>query len=443
MNDSIYPATHTGGAATALYCLVAVTLLCFCGHVGAETSGDRVRTLIDEQFVRYDPDYRQHRQQYGAQLAALGNRLAQIEAQGRELHCSRQIYLEAKWLHRYTAHWDKLVDKLARLELSLEDDDQQFATRQSPTSGVWGACFEAYFLRIGATVQALETLASRGEKPRYPIRTDGVFDTGKKLLTGLQDLLISDIARTGVDHRGELSSLLTSFSQGLFKQYIRDHADDKVVRLQDVSTESMEEAFRFFLAGAQDPVTGYWGAWYLVDGNVHKTTDLSMTYHIVSYTRGGVGRWLEIINTTFAIEHERYPYGWRHKGRYNNHNLYDVAKILKFGWPHMSEAQRTVAGNHIETGLQWSLSNTIAPDGSFAYDSSFSDSLADEFYFGVSFLDVVGYWRPKRRFWARGREFDDNETLCCRIKARLEALSLEGWAAEGAREKLARNCGVC
>lgn len=407
-------------------------------------AGEEIRTLIEEQFVRYDSDYHVNRELHGARLKALSERMAELEAEGRGLQCSKQIFLEAKWLHRYTAHWDELADKLDRLETSLEDQDQTFATRQVPTTGFWGVCYEAHFMRLGATIDALSGLFSQGEKPRYRLRADGPLSTGKKLLLRLQDLLVSDIANTGTNNRAELASLLTSISQGLFKHYMREGLVDRIDFRSDSTLETISEAFRFFLSGAQDSETGYWGAWYLVDGKVHKPVDLSMTYHIVAYTKGkGIEDWPQIIATTFAIEPEAYPYGWRHQGRYNNHNNYDVAKIYKYGWPHMSESQRVEARSQLASMVAWSLSDTVQADGSFEHDPTFSDSLADEFYFGVSFLDVVGYWQPERRFWTQETAFEDAAELCCRIQRRLDELGLNGWAADGAKRTLERNCSAC
>ena len=261
--------------------------------------------LIRRQFEIYDPDYQVHRQRYGERLTALAKALAEAQANGRILHCSQQMFLEAKWLHRYTGHWSRLEDKLKRIEKS------------------------------------------------------------------------------------------------------------------------------------------YWGAWYVVSGKIHKSVDLSMTYHIIAYTKGRVEHGPHIIATTTAIEADPYPYGWRHMGRYNNHNLYDVAKIYKFGWPHMSPAERHRTKTQIRSMIEWSLSNTLEADGSLVADSTFSDSLADEYYFGVSFLDVVGYWQPERRFWTDAPADRDAAATCCRLKHWLEQLDLEGWAAEGAMRKLERSCGQC
>ncbi len=421
--------------------LVAVVFSALTSAPAAATKD--FHDLIRRQFEIYDPDYQVHRQRYGERLTALAKALAEAQANGRTLHCSQQMFLEAKWLHRYTAHWSRLEDKLKRIEKSLSDDDQSFATKQLPTDGFWGICHEEWFMRLSATIDEIAILSDRGEQLRYRLRSAGKLNTGKKLLTRLQDLLVSDIANTGIDYRGELSSLITTFAQGAFKPHLRDILLESVDLRSSANLETLTEAFRFFLSGAQDPVTGYWGAWYVVNGKIHKSVDLSMTYHIIAYTKGRVEHWPHIIVTTTAIEADPYPYGWRHMGRYNNHNLYNVAKIYKFGWPHMSQAERHRTRTQIRSMLEWSLSNTLEADGSLAADSTFSDSLADEYYFGVSFLDVVGYWQPERRFWTDAPADEDAAATCCRLKNWLEQLDLEGWAAEGAMRKLERNCGQC
>jgi hypothetical protein len=421
--------------------VLAVHLLSVCARAEAD---DDPQDLIRRQFEIYDPDYQKHFEYYGNRLEAMSRSIAQAEASGQSLHCTQQLFLEAKWLHGYTALWDRLEDKLKRIEQSLDDRDQSFAAQQSPVDGLWGPCYEEHFMRLGATVDGLASLAARGQQPRYRLRPTGRMDTGKKLLSRLQDLLVSDIAHTGVDNRAELGSLITTIAQGTLKPYLRDmlvenidltHPSDRV--------NSLTEAFRFFLNGAQDPTTGYWGAWYIVDDKIIKTIDLSMTYHIVAYTKGGVDYWPQIIDKTQAIEAGSYPYGWRHNGRYNNHNLYNVAKIYKFGWPHTSEPTRSKLGQQIASMLDWSLKNTLGPDGTFLHDPTFSDSLADEYYFGVSFLDEIGYWRSEKRFWTNAPVDQGAPALCCRLKHRLKDLDLEGWAADGAMVKLEGSCGQC
>ena len=399
--------------------------------------------LIMRQFEIYDPDYQIHHEQFGERLKAMSEAIAEAEADGRNLYCSQQMYLEAKWLHRYTAHWDRLEDKLTRIEQSLNDHDQSFATRQSPVDGFWGICYEEWFMRLGATLGGLDSLAAQGQEPRYQFRSAGKFDTGKKLLRELEDLLVSDIAYTGIDNRSELASLITTFAQGAFKPHLRKIMVKSSDLLTSSRLDSLTEAFRFFLSGAQDPTTGYWGAWYIVDGKIHKSVDLSMTYHIIAYTKGQVEHWPQIIETTWAIESDPYPYGWRHNGHYTNHNLYDVAKIYKYGWPHMSEAERLKVGKQIESMIKWSVANTFQDDGTLKHDPTFSDSLSDEYYFAVSFFDVVGYWQSSQRFWTDTPVHKGAAAMCCRLKHQVRELGLDDWAAEGAMTKLDSNCGQC
>lgn len=424
--------------------ILTLVITTFAFSAGSRaTPTQMTRDLIRHQFEIYDPDYIAHRARYGEQITQMAGRLAQAQARGLNPHCSQQLFLEAKWLHRYTAHWSDLDDKLHRIEQSLDDHDQAYAARQSPVDGLWGICHEKWFMRMSATLDGLTSLELRNEEPRYRIRASGSFNTGKRLLTRMQDLLVSDIANSGVDNRGELASLITTFSRAAFKTQLRDSLVASIDLRSSSNLGALTDAFRFFLRGAQDPATGYWGAWYLVDGIVHKSVDLSMTYHIIAYTQGKVEEWDRIIATTSAIRTQPYPHGWQHNGRYNNHNLYDVAKIYKYGWTHMSKVERQKTSELIRSILEWSLENTLDRDGGFAADPTFSDSLADEYYFGVSFFDVVGYWQPHLRFWSSSQADPAPAGTCCRIKQRLADLNLEGWAAEGAMAKLERSCGIC
>jgi hypothetical protein len=54
-------------------------------------------------------------------------------------------------------------------------------------------------------------------------------------------------------------------------------------------------------------------------------------------------------------------------------------------------------------------------------EPEFFSSVAADFYFGVSFLDAIGFWNPSIRFWTDDK-FDNASALCCKIKQRLAAL---------------------
>jgi hypothetical protein len=62
---------------------------------------------------------------------------------------------------------------------------------------------------------------------------------------------------------------------------------------------------------------------------------------LVSYLQGNVQHWPQIIETTFKIAHEPYPYGWRYGLSSNNHNNYDVVKIFVTAVSHDRGATRS------------------------------------------------------------------------------------------------------
>src|SRR6476646_8690031 len=53
------------------------------------------------EFIKFDPEYRQKHRLYAQQLRELQLELAGQAAKGRATPCSRQIFLEARWLVFY------------------------------------------------------------------------------------------------------------------------------------------------------------------------------------------------------------------------------------------------------------------------------------------------------------------------------------------------------
>ena len=197
--------------------------------------------------------------------------------------------------------------------------------------------------------------------------------------------------------------------------------------------------FRRFLDRIQDPKTGYWGAAYETANTSQVSADLSLTFHTVNYRRGDVALWPRIIETTFAIRDLPYPYGWMHRGAFNNHNNYDVAVILRFGWPHMTEAQRERARRELAAMLDFALGPSLSEQGGFRDDPTFYSTPADAFYYGIAFLDVVGYWDPAKRFWT-DRDFPEAIPVACRIRAELRKLGTDSTAARDAAARLRGHC---
>jgi len=182
----------------------------------------------------------------------------------------------------------------------------------------------------------------------------------------------------------------------------------------------------------QNPATGYWGAWYEEDGKVVKTDDLSITFHIVSYRNGKVEQWPTIVDHTFRIRELSYPYGWHHRGTQNNHHAYDVTRLLRLGWSEMTFLQK--ARTRAELFIMLARAQRL----SMNYDGEFNaepyNKVADAYYFGVSFFDEAGYFRPSKRFWT-SINFD-SEPLRQLILGNLRKLNSEDPMAAAALRKL-------
>jgi hypothetical protein len=300
------------------------------------------------------------------------------------------------------------------------------------------------FMKLEATMFALQLLHGDNVAPEHPVGLVPEIQTADDAVARLAQLLVSDIAREGADHRSELAALTTSSTQFQFKAYWQGYLEDKVeglLRDRDPGgINNIRTQVRRFLDAWQDPVTGYWGMFYRTEDHLYRTVDLSITFHLISYLRGDVQFWPKIIDTTFDIEEEPYPHGWRYGASSNNHNNYDVVKIFRYGWPHMTEEQRARARQAMKRMLNWALEKSLQSDGSFAPDENFFSSVASDYYFGVSFLDELGYWSADKRFWT-DETFSGAEAKCRLVRHRLADLRLTGPLAQGAMGKLEANCG--
>ena len=279
----------------------------FGARVGS-LGGSDVESLIERDFIAYDANYLGRKTEFGQPLHDLARRLAAKQMAGNDMACSNQIFLEAKWLYHYTADWPRLNRQLRRLEASLENPDQEFANRQSPEDGSWGMCYDEWFLKVEATFTALLALYAESKTPKHPITLGDRVKTPDKLIAYLEGLVISNVAKTGVDKRSELGNAATILTSAYFKDYLQAFLAEDVKgiprNLGEYPVESFKSAYKQFLTEWQDLETGYWGAWYRSAGRLFKSTDLSITYHIVAYRRGDVAHWPRIIDTTFRIKPE-------------------------------------------------------------------------------------------------------------------------------------------
>ena len=106
----------------------------------------------------------------------------------------------------------------------------------------------------------------------------------------------------------------------------------------------------------------------------------------------------------------------------------------------MDDSEKPRAINEIRSMMEWTLTQSLKTDGRFKVDPTFFSSLAAEYYYGVSFLDQIGYWNKAQRFWTDD-EFPDATKTCDLIAARVGELPPHQWETQGAIRRLDRNCG--
>jgi hypothetical protein len=406
-------------------------------------SGTTAKTLLINQFSRYDPHYLRRQAAFEERLQKDAKRIAQLETGGRALPCTRQIFQEIGWLVHYTTYWQTVERRMLDLEASFTIADQAFATRQSSDEGAWGACSEPTFLKAAATLEGLELLAGKGVPPEFAVTLEPTLQTSRQVVGRMASLIVSDIASSGIDHRGELNSLATTFMRGNYKPHLQDYANSQVKMLPRHRNPGgpldLRQRLQAFTDEWQNPDTGFWGAWYKVDGAVVRTSDLSITFHIISYRRGKINYWPQALRTLRAIKDEPYPYGWLHDGSYVNHNNYDVARILTYGWSHLSPQDKVWFRNELDTMLAWTLNHSLGDDGRFRSIPDFFESLSADYYYGVMFLDLIGFWDPKKRFWTDSA-FSTAPEVCMRIRQSVERDGLSDASALHVRERLEAIC---
>src|SRR5438445_11867302 len=343
-------------------------------------------------FLAFDPQYRQRHHQYAEELRTLQLELARQAATGRATPCSRQIFLEARWLVYYSAQWDRVERRLGALrELLARPADPPDGREQSEADGSFDHCSEAWFLKLDSTVEEIEDRSVRGEQSKFPLRLLDCINSPEKLRAHLDSLLVSDVRQTGLDNRFELNitiSLLVRLLTG------------DLGKVYPFRPDLLRTLFDYMDNRWQDPETGYFGGWYKTPhGSVRKTADLSVTFHIASYRRDSIQRVPEMMRTTLAFKDQEYPFGWMEEGQPSNHHNYDVVRLFRVGWSKMDGAQRQQARAEMCRMLDFCLKETLNPDGSFKLMDE--DTLGSSFMIPVHLLDELGYFRWTIRFWTR------------------------------------------
>ncbi len=322
------------------------------------------------------------------------------EAGGGDTTCPRQILRELRWRLEYTADTSGIYTTLARLHTWAALSSSPAASHDA--EGAHGGCTDVWFLKLDACVDHMlaADLDEQGRPPRF---LDRINHPGR-LKDYLESLLISRLHEDGIDRRKELNFATADLVRLILWRRPRNYPWDP----------RLEAVIRWFVAEWQDPTTGFFGADYLVGGRWLRTVDLSLTFHMARYLEGGIGYWPQLIDTLFVIRDRRYPNGWLDEVGLTSHNNYDVAVLLQLGWPHMRADQRRRAKEELAGLLEWCLTTAISRDGEIVA-RAVGESLPESYYFTIAFLDSVGYFDPRRRFWSE-LDFPEAPALRKRLK---------------------------
>jgi hypothetical protein len=345
------------------------------------------------------------------------------EAGGCDTSCPRQVLRELRWQLEYTADTNAIGATLARLRTWAALSSSPAAASHE-ADGVHGGCTDVWFLKLDACVDHMLG-ADFDEQAKPPRFLDRINDPGR-LKDYLESLLVSRLDEDGIDRRKELNFATADLVRLILWRRPRNYSWDA----------RLETVIRRFIIEWQDRSTGFFGADYLVGGRRLRTVDLSLTFHMARYLGGAIGYWPQLVDTLFAIRDRRYPNGWLDEIGMTNHNNYDVAVLLQLGWPHMRPDQRRRAEEELAGLLDWCLTTAISWDGEIV-TRAVGESLPESYYFTIAFLDTVGYFDRRRRFWTE-LDFPEAPGVQGRLNDRLSILPQSDPMVRMAFERLGR-----
>jgi hypothetical protein len=346
------------------------------------------------------------------ELKPLVKEVARRQAAGEGMQYSMHIYREIRWRLNFTPDIDATRARIGDLRESLNQPQlQKLAAQQQPSDGSWGMGINVWYLKLYYSIE--DGLKSTGPPPQYPLTFLDRVNSPEKLIQQLDSDLRNDFTRTKVFNREELDETFSALARLLYGHKQTGYTFDP----------ALNDALRQFVARWQNPETGFWGQW-LVDrrGRIWKMDDMAMTFHVVSDLHGDVNHKDLIARRLLELDKVNFPAGIRFDGHYEDHLNMDVVKIFRLTWPVLDEPVRQQARAEISRMLDWCLTKSLQPDGSFAV-SELDDTTGDAYSYGVSFLNEAGYFRREGRFWT-DREFPEASAVRDRLKTKLESIGL-------------------
>jgi hypothetical protein len=325
--------------------------------------------------------------------------LAEREFAGCDTSWARAHLYEAEWRINCSSDYKAACDAVERLKEAIVRADPPDGLTQD-RGGSFAPGTKVFFLKLDRSTDQL--LARRWPWRLQPTFLDRINDPGR-MVTYLQDLCWSDVARCGRDNRKELNLAISVIARLVLRGGQSGY----------LSQPGFVPVFERFVRDWQDPESGFFGVTYIIDahGAEIRTTDLSLTFHMVRYAPHLVRWWPRLVDTLFDIKDQQYPEGWLENSKMTDHNNYDVVELLSRGWPHLRPDQRRQASQEVTKMCDWCLKNSVRDTGEIINPDK-GDMVMDSYYFAAAFLDTIGYFDKSKRFWAnKGALPDDPEPL--------------------------------
>src|SRR5262249_9568533 len=122
-----------------------------------------------------------------------------------------------------------------------------------------------------------------------------------------------------------------------------------------------------------------------------------------------------------------------------------VVKILRLIWKDLPDALQDKFRVEIRNMAIWALRSSLRRDGSVEFYPAMFESASAEYYYLVSFLEEIGYWKADQQFWigCDTREIpcaDHAPLICSWIKRSFDSRQLQDGPSLATRETLERAC---
>jgi hypothetical protein len=345
-------------------------------------------------------------------LRPLVKEIDRRQAAGEDMSYPTHIYREVRWRLNFTPDIEATRARIADLRRSLMQPWERVLTaEQQASDGSWAPGLDVWYLKLYYSV---DPVLQCNKAPQYPLSFLDRINSPQKLTALLDADLHDDFTHTGVFNREELDETFSALARLLFGK-----TPSGCYAFHPQLGQALEE----FVKRWQNPATGCWGQW-MVDrqGRVWKMDDVGMTFHVVSDMHGQVEHQEMIAKRLLELDRVNFPAGIRFNGHYENHLNWDAVKIFRSAWPTMDEATREQARAEISRMLDWSLTQSLQPDGAFKV-SDLDDTTGDAYRYGVWFLQETGYFQRDKRFWT-DRDFPQSKAVHDRIEAKLKSTGL-------------------